>query len=299
MNNLLITGGTGLIGQELVNALLAKNSYLITVLTRSSAKAQSLFGTRINIVTELSQALIDKQNCIINLAGEPIADKRWSANQKQKICNSRWKITEKLTEFILRSPSPPQVFLSGSAIGVYGRQGVKVIDEDFIDYHQEFSREVCEKWESIALQASTVTRVCLLRTGVVLAENGGALGKMLLPFKLGLGGPIGQGEQIMSWIHIDDMVSAIMFVMDSDISGPINMTSPAPVSNKEFSQTLSRTLNRPCFMITPPWVLKLVFGEMSDLLLFGQHVLPKVLLANGFTFQYPELPGALHQLFDS
>ncbi|GHG03084.1 TIGR01777 family oxidoreductase [Thalassotalea marina] len=295
---ILITGATGLIGKALVHLLLTDQNVEITVLTRSPEKAVRVLGPNVTLVTRLHQQLIDQQHVVINLAGEPIADKRWTDGQKEKICQSRWHLTEKLVELINESPTPPQTFISGSAIGIYGRQQQLNIDEGFTAFHQEFSHHVCQRWEKIALGAkSNATRVVLLRTGIVLSKDGGALAKMMLPFKLGLGGKIASGYQYMSWIHIDDMINAINFLIQDDtIEGPVNMTAPSPVTNKFFSETFAAVLSRPCLFTTPAFVLKIALGELSELLLYGQHVMPKVLQSNGYTFKYPDLKLALINL---
>lgn len=297
---ILITGGTGLIGQALIKQLLSNKNNQISVLTRSPDHAAACLGSAVNLVTCLNQTLIDQADIVINLAGEPIAEKRWTDNQKQQICHSRWHLTRKIVELIQQSDTPPHTFLSGSAIGIYGRQGNYQIDETFAQYYPEFSNEICKKWEDIALAAqSSSTRVCLLRTGIVLSPSAGALHKMLLPFKLGLGGKFANGEQIMSWIHIDDMVNAIIYLMEQiGINGPVNMTAPNAVSNQVFSETLARRLSRPCIFSTPGFVLKLIFGEMSDLFIYGQNVVPKKLLANGFQFEYSQLNSALLDLLN-
>ncbi|MFQ3288767.1 MAG: hypothetical protein ACI93V_000987, partial [Alteromonadaceae bacterium] len=168
----------------------------------------------------------------------------------------------------------------------------------YTDFNQEFTHDICKKWEAIALEASSEkTRVAILRTGIVLATNSGALAKMLPPFKLGLGGPISQGEQIMSWIHYQDMVAAILHIEKSkELNGPINLTAPFAVSNHHFSQALSSQLKRPCFFTTPTLLLKLLFGEMADLLLYGQNVVPTKLLDSGYSFKYPTIEAALTDL---
>jgi uncharacterized protein (TIGR01777 family) len=295
--NYLITGGTGLIGKALIKSLQMKNS-TITVLTRDSKAASSILNNEITFIDELLLSDIENIDIVINLAGESIADKRWSQNQKDKICESRWEITEKLAHLISLAENPPRLFISGSAIGIYGRQDNKPIDESFDHYHKEFTHEVCARWETLALEAySNETRVALLRTGIVLDSESGALAKMLLPFKLGLGGKIGNGEQIMSWIHLQDMVSAILHIIENEtLTGAINVTSPNAVTNQIFSKALSTELNRPCIFNTPASLLKLIFGEMADLLLFGQNVIPEKLIKSGFTFKYGHLTHALRDL---
>lgn len=299
--NILITGGTGLIGRHLVLKLLSQDYRHITVLTRNVSNASKILPMQVQLVTQLSQAVIDQQDVIINLAGEPIANKRWSKSQKAMICQSRWQLTEQISQFIQQSTQPARCFISGSAIGVYGRQNKLPIDETFENIHHEFTTEVCQRWETLAMKASSnKTRVCLLRTGIVLDKKQGALAKMLPAFKLGLGGPIANGQQMMSWIHINDMVDAIIFIMhQSSISGAINVTSPNAVSNAQFSQTLGKVLSRPAVFPMPKFVVRLLFGEMSDLLVYGQNVVPKKLLSNGFSFQFSTLLGALHELLDS
>lgn len=295
--NILITGGTGLIGRSLINALNTENVQ-ITVLTRDIKKASKLLNANIKLISSLSLEDIENQDTIINLAGEPIADKRWSYNQKNKICKSRWDITEKISTFIQQAKNPPSLFISGSAIGMYGRQDNDVIDENFQQFHPEFTHRVCNTWEHFALLAkSSKTRVAILRTGIVLAKKGGALAKMLLPFKLGLGGKISHGKQVMSWIHIEDVIAAIIFIQNTPtLEGAVNITAPNPVSNQVFTSTLAKVLNRPSFITTPAFILKVIFGEMADLLLFGQHVVPNKLQKNGFKFKYPIIESALSHL---
>lgn len=295
--NILITGGSGLIGQHLIGSLIQTKNH-ITVLTRDSVKSARKLPIGVNLIESLSQKNIDNHEVVINLAGEPIAEKRWSKTQKQKICLSRWQITTQLAELIKNANTPPKVFISGSAIGIYGRQGNEKIDESYTNYHQEFTHDVCKKWEQVALEAASAqTRVALLRTGIVLDTHGGALAKMLLPFKLGIGGKIASGQQFMSWIHIEDMVTAILHIMNTQtLAGAINITSEHAVSNQEFAKTLARTLYRPSVFTTPSFILKALFGEMADLLLFGQNVIPQKLVNTGFTFKYPTLDAALNNL---
>lgn len=293
--NILITGGSGLIGRALIMALKADN---IIVLTRHPEKSAKKLPSNIKLITSLNNVDFNSLDVVVNLAGEAIVDKRWTPVQKARICQSRWQTTQDLVEKIQAATSPPQCFVSGSAIGFYGRQNGQTIDENYQNIHPEFSHEICQQWEQIAQQASSEkTRVCLLRTGIVLAKQGGALKKMLPAFKFGLGGPIANGQQYMSWIHLDDMVAIILAaIYQPELSGAINATAPMPVTNQEFSETLSTTLNRPCLFRVPAFMLRLIMGESADLLLYGQNVLPRKLLNNHFKFQYPSLQIALKQL---
>jgi uncharacterized protein len=294
--HILITGGTGLIGSGLVKQW--RQQYQLSVLSRKPAKVTTMFGNGVTAVAELSDVDFNKLDAVINLAGEPIAGKRWTEQQKQRLCNSRWDLTEQLASMIKACETPPKVLISGSAIGVYGRQQNQRITEEFSHCHVEFSHQLCQRWESLALEAaSPATRVCIIRTGIVLASQGGALQKMLLPFKLGLGGRIGDGKQYMSWIHHTDMLRLIDFLlMHPTLTGIFNATAPTPVTNTEFSQTLAKVLHRPAVLPMPAVVLQLMLGEMADLLLTGQCVIPANLSKAGFNFIYPELEPALSAL---
>ncbi|MFA0087250.1 TIGR01777 family oxidoreductase [Vibrio sp. 10N.261.51.F12] len=298
--NLLLTGGTGFIGKELLKHL---TTHTVTVITRNTEAAKlALHHTDIGNITYLDTLDgFDDLNTfdgVINLAGEPIADKRWSAAQKQRICDSRWKITERIVTLIHASTKPPSIVISGSAVGYYGDQQAHPFDESLQVHQDSFSHNVCEKWEEIALRAkSERTRVCLLRTGVVLGENGGALGKMLLPYKLGLGGPIGDGKQYLPWIHILDMVRGIVYLLDTPhAQGPYNFCSPHAVPNAVFSKALAQTLKRPHILMTPKWVLKLAMGESSCLLFDSVRAKPTKLTEIGFNFSFPHIEPALKNI---
>ena len=295
MVNILITGGTGLIGQALIKNI---NAGRVFVLTRNREKAAKILPNNIELITTLDEVNFNELDVVVNLAGEAIVDKRWTSAQKDIICQSRWQITENLVEKIQAATKPPHSFISGSAIGFYGRQASTAIDESYQVIHDEFSHRVCQQWEAIAQRAeSDKTRVCLIRTGIVLANNGGALQKILPAFKFGLGGPIASGQQFMSWIHIDDMAAVLLAaIYQESISGVVNATAPMPVNNEEFSETLSAVLSRPCLFRVPAFILKILMGESADLILYGQYVIPGKLLNNNFKFQYPSLQIALKQL---
>lgn len=293
--HVLITGATGFIGSALTAQLL-HHSRQVTALTRDPQAARATLDDGVTIIGDLSELTdLNHIDAVINLAGEPIANKRWSIRQKQRIEHSRWATTSALVRLIRRSDCPPDVFISGSAVGYYGPQRDNVVTELTPPSQPDFSQRLCARWEDIALDAqSSATRVCLLRTGIVLQPSGGALAKLLLPFKLGLGGPIGKGDHYMPWIHLQDMVAGILFLLDnSHCEGAYNLTAPTPVTNKTFARTLGKTLWRPALLPTPPLLLKILLGEMSSVLLGGQNAIPEKLQRHGFRFQYPQLQQAL------
>lgn len=295
--NILITGGTGFIGQLFITTY---RQYQYTVLTRNRAKAQSLFHEHdaVECITSLDQLTdLNAYDVVINLAGEPIADKRWSDKQKRVIEHSRWDITQKLVDLFDCSSNPPTVFLSGSAIGVYGEHGVNEISESSVAIKKDFSSNLCEQWESIAGKTKEKTRLAILRTGVVLHPGFGALQRMLPPFKLALGGRIGTGEQYFSWIHWQDMVPAIHHLMITDsASGAFNMTAPGPVTNLEFTRSLGKAISRPTIFPMPEAVLRILMGESADLLVISQKVMPHALVDSGFDFNYTDVQSALNGL---
>ncbi|EMB4322725.1 TIGR01777 family oxidoreductase [Pluralibacter gergoviae] len=290
---ILITGGTGLIGRYLVSRLLTLG-HAVVVVTRSPDSARQRLDKRVELWPGLEQrSHLNDIDAVINLAGEPIADKRWTDAQKARLCDSRWQITQRLVALIKASDTPPAVLLSGSAAGYYGDLGEVVVTEEEPP-HNEFTHKLCARWEQIACEAqSDATRVCLLRTGVVLAPDGGILAKMTPPFRLGLGGPIGSGRQYLAWIHIDDMANAILWLLDNDLCGPFNMVSPYPVRNAQFAHALGRALHRPAIVRAPAVAVRLLMGESSVLVLGGQRALPKRLEAAGFAFRWYDLDDAL------
>ncbi|WP_421242795.1 TIGR01777 family oxidoreductase [Aeromonas enteropelogenes] len=297
---ILITGGTGFIGRRLVAHL--KVNHEVVVLSRQGSRAYTLLGHDIKVLDSLDR--LDDLNdvdAVINLAGEPIAAGRWSEQRKQLLCDSRWLLTEQLVDLIKLSTTPPKVLINASAIGWYGRQDDAPLDEQCQTPHDEFTHQLCQQWETLAQEArSHLTRVCIVRIGLVLGTDGGALPKMLPPYRFGLGGPMGAGNQVMSWIHVQDLVRAILFLLEhGECDGIFNGTAPHPVSNREFSQALAHTLHRPHLFFVPAALLRLMMGEASDLLLTGQHVLPARLQQAGFHFTYPELPQALTNLLRS
>ncbi|CAG9296394.1 TIGR01777 family oxidoreductase [Celerinatantimonas diazotrophica] len=295
---ILITGGSGFIGSHLIPHLLAHGHH-VQVLTRHPLRAYQKLGHQITTHQQLNDfSDFNGFDAIINLAGEPIANGRWSNKKKQRICQSRWEITEHLCDLIMASEYPPEVFLSGSAIGYYGDHGSQFIYEDTDSKADDFAYKVCSQWENIALRVSERTRVCLLRTGLVLGNNGGLIKQLIKPFKLGLGGPIGSGQHYQSWIHMHDMVHALEYLLThKTCQGPFNLTAPMPVTNAILSQSLAKHLHRPAFCKVPEVVIKLALGELSEMVLASQRVLPQRLQQAGFTFMFKEIDGALSELF--
>lgn len=295
----LIGGGTGFIGRHLIPRLLDYDHEPV-VLTRSEAKARDLFGASVRVITNLDQINSDEQiDAIINLAGEGIADKRWSEARKQALVDSRISMTADLVSLIMRLERNPEVMISGSAIGYYGCRTDDLQLPERGEVVDDFTHQLCQRWESEALKAQTMgVRVCLIRTGVVLG-HGGALAKMLPAFKLGLGGPVARGDQWMSWIHMDDEVEIIcMMLTHNSFHGAYNLTAPEAVTNATFSQTLASVLSRPCWFRVPAVILDLMLGEGSDLLVKGQNVYPERLLKAGYKFAYPDLDTALAQVLE-
>jgi uncharacterized protein (TIGR01777 family) len=294
---IIVTGGTGFIGSSLVAALVTAG-HEVVVLTRASAKLQG--GARAVVWDGNTSGPwkneIDGADAVINLAGEPIAAKRWSAAQKERIKESRLDATRAIVTAIRDASRKPSVLLSGSAVGYYG----DLENGDVTETRKpagDFLGTVCIAWENEAAKAQALgVRVVTLRTGIVLEKDGGALKKMLLPFKLFAGGPIGSGKQWMPWIHREDMIALILFALKNPVQGPLNATAPSPVTMKEFAVTLGKTLHRPSFAPVPGFVLKIALGEMSILVLGGQKAVPSALLAAGFTFKYNRLDEALRAI---
>ncbi|WP_339650242.1 TIGR01777 family oxidoreductase [Halopseudomonas pelagia] len=289
----LITGGTGLIGSVLCGRLLA-DGHQVTVWSRSPDTVKARCGEAVTAIGALEELDGTPVQTVINLAGEPIADKPWTAKRKAALWASRVTLTEQLVAWMGQQVVKPQVLISGSAVGWYGDGGEKRITEES-SARAEYTHTLCDAWESAAKRAAAHgIRVCQLRTGLVVAPGGGFLQRLLLPFKLGLGGPIGSGQQYMPWVHLDDMLGIILFLLYQDqCKGPFNATAPHPVTNREFAKTLGKMLKRPAFMPLPGFILKATLGEMAGLLLTGQNAVPDKLLKAGYVFQFEYLDAAL------
>lgn len=295
--DILLTGGTGLIGRALCRTLLAEG-HRLTVLSRRPETVAARCGPGVQAIGSLDEWRPDRHfDAVINLAGEPIADHAWTTRYKQALLDSRVALTERLVARIAAAERKPAVLLSGSAVGYYGNGGERELDES-APAGKDFAAQLCETWEAAARAAEPHgVRACLLRTGLVLSREGGLLGKLLPPFRLGLGTRLGEGRQFMSWIHIDDHVQAVLRLLrDDTLRGPFNLTAPGPVTNAEFTRVLAGVLHRPAFLVAPGFMLRPVLGERAALLLEGQRVLPQRLRNAGMTFIHPGLASALGDL---
>lgn len=293
----LITGGTGLIGRHFCQQWLARGN-TVTVLSRQPDKVRELCGETANGVAELHQ-VEEPVDVVINLAGEPI-NHRWTEKRREEIRNSRIDTTEVLVRWCLSLAQRPRFVLSGSAVGYYGDRGGDLLKESNPP-GGGFAAELCRDWEAatMPLQQAGIC-VGIMRTGIVLSTRGGALTQMLPPFRLGAGGPMGSGEQWMSWIHEDDIVGLMLHAIDRHVCLPFNACAPEAVTNNSFARLLAKQLHRPCLVRTPGWALKLMFGEMAEeLLLASQRMEPRTALDTGYTFRFPTLEAALADLLDN
>src|SRR5438093_5668568 len=297
---IVIAGGTGFLGRALASALV-RDGHDVAVLTRAAPQPPG--PPRIVRWTPTGESgqwatELDGAGAVVNLAGESIAGRRWTAAHKQRILDSRVQATRSLAAAIRDARTPPSVFVSGSAVGYYGPRGDEVVTED-TGAGSDFLAQVCVQWEAEALRAADRTRVACIRTGLVLDRDGGALPAMLPPFKFGAGGRVGSGRQYWPWIHRDDWVGVVRWTIDTAAAaGPINATAPAPVTNQEFVRALGRAMRRPAFMPAPAFALRVLLGEMADaLLLTGQRAIPAKAERLGFTFRYKTVEDAFAALF--
>jgi uncharacterized protein (TIGR01777 family) len=305
----VIAGGTGFLGQPLASAFAAAG-HEVVILSRSNSKAspgshasqdarqpRSVAWTPSGDVGPWARE-IDGAGAVVNLAGASIAAKRWSAVQKQRILESRLNATRSVVAAVHAASSPPPVVVGGSAVGYYGSLGDEIVTEE-TPAGSDFLAQVCVRWEAEGWRASSDrTRVVCIRTGLVLERDGGALPPMLPPFRLGAGGPIGSGRQYWPWIHRADWVALVRWAVETAaVSGPVNATGPAPVTNAEFAHALGRAMHRPAFMPAPAFALRLLLGEMADaLLLSGQRAVPAKAERLGFSFHYRTASEALNAL---
>jgi uncharacterized protein (TIGR01777 family) len=298
-----VTGATGMIGRTLVGALLARGDDVVA-LSRDPGRAREALGDRVDAhawpdptgAPPPPEAFAGA-HAVVHLLGEPVAQ-RWTEQSKQAIRESRVASTRLLAQTLAGLPADerPGTLVSQSATGYYGQRSDETLDES-APPGSDFLAGVVSGWEREALRIAGDLRVTVTRTGVVLAPDGGALAKMLPFFKLGIGGPVADGRQYVPWIHLDDVIGAMLFCLDTpDASGPVNLTAPNPVTNAELSRVLGRVLKRPAFLPVPAVALKLLYGDMAQIVTTGQRVLPARLLELGYQFRYPELEAALRDV---
>ena len=298
----VITGGSGLIGSAVAREL-GGAGHEVVVLSRDPSKVTLPPNTRAvqwdGKTGEGWAPLLDADTAILHLAGESIAAGRWTTEKKRRIRASRVESGAAVMAAIRKAKEKPRVLLQGSAVGYYGPCGDEVVTESHPPGH-DFLADVCVGWEASTAEAESLgVRRAVLRTGIVLSGKGGALPKMTIPFRLGAGGPLGGGRQWFPWIHLADEVGAIRFLLErEDARGPFNLTAPEPLTNRDFSRVLGRALHRPSLAPAPGFALRLVLGEMADMLLHGQRAVPQRLLELGYVFRYPEALAALRDLLD-
>lgn len=287
---IFLTGGTGFIGRALCDELVRLGHQLTVLSRRPHVDTQA-----VRFVQNLTKFVdFDQFDAVINLAGEPIFDHRWSDEQKAKLRNSRVDLTRQLVVRMLAGQNPPRIFLSGSATGFYGSLPFANFYDEQTACSAQFSGQLCAEWEEAALGAISHSRVCLLRTGMVFERSGGALTRMLPLYRLGLGGKLGSGRQYWSWISLRDQLRAILFLFEHPTAqGAFNLVSPYPIPQAEFNLQLSTVLRRPAYWSAPAWVLAWLLGERSQLLLDNQPLVPARLLELGFEFLQPHLSDCL------
>jgi uncharacterized protein len=296
--HVVVAGGTGFLGGTLVAALRG-DGHRVRVLTRRPRQADEVAWNPAAPESPTWRQALDDADAVVNLAGASIAGGRWSETRKRAIRESRIHATTALVRAMSGARRHPAIFISASAVGVYGNRGDEVLTEDSA-IGNDFLAEVCRDWERTAMEAATSSRVVRVRMGVVLGRGGGALPPMAIPFHFFVGGPVGSGAQYLSWIHIDDWVAMVRWALATDaVSGAINLTAPAPVTNAEFARALGRALRRPSFMRTPSFAMRLVLGsEMAEaLILGGQRVIPKRAETMGYSFTYSTIDSALRAIY--
>lgn len=291
----LIAGASGLVGSALVPLLQAKGAEVARLVRSAAGPGEIEWHPDRG---SIDAAALEGFDAIVNLAGDGIANGRWTEEKKRRILDSRVNGTRLLSETMARLSRKPATFINASAIGFYGDRGDELVDEES-GPGEGFLAKVCRQWESAVAPAERAgIRVVKLRFGVILTKDGGIMGSMLRPFKLGLGGKVGSGKQVISWVAMEDVVAAIDFILRNEsLRGPINVVAPLPVTNEEFTKTLGRVLSRPTFMAMPAFAARLAFGEMADeMMLSSTRVAGKVLKDAGFRFQYPELENAVRAM---
>jgi hypothetical protein len=292
---ILVTGGTGFIGQALCPRLAAAGHEVVVLTRQSNPRLPKGVASSANRLDDVDAGSVD---AVLNLAGEPIGDARWTDARRRLLLESRVGTTSRLVQWMRAAQRPPRVLVSGSAVGYYGEQGDRLVTED-TKPTPGFTHDLCEAWEREADKASELgVRVCRVRIGVVLDRDGGALAKMLPAFRMGAGGRLGSGRHYFPWIHREDMAAICQWLLDNPrAKGAYNCSAPNPVTNAEFTKALGRAIGRPTVLPMPEAALKLLFGDLSELLLVSDRMVPRRLLDEGFEFLYPDLERALASIF--
>lgn len=296
---IVIAGGNGFVGNALTDELV-KNHQEVFILTRHASSAPQKKGVKyVQWLNNGDQPEKQLKNIdvFINLAGESLNSGRWTADRKKRLLASRLASTKEMVRIITSADKKPQLFLNASAIGYYGTSRTETFTERNIKYPSDFLSNVTNEWEKAAKELENI-RTIYMRFGVIIGKDGGALQRMVLPYKLYVGGTIGSGEQILSWIHMKDCIQAILFCINNEsIEGAVNFTAPEPLNMKEFGKTIGKVMKKPHWLPVPSFALKILLGEMSILVLEGQRVLPKKLCDHGFKFTFPTLETALRDIF--
>ncbi len=304
---LLIAGGTGFIGREILKKISERDIEAIVLVRKEELISENLYNLKgitfepyeYGMTSEIPEELIANSDGIINMAGEPIFSLRWNREKKKRILASRVAITRQIVNGLEKiKDGKNRVLINASAVGYYGDKGTEKVRES--DHPgDDFLAKVCRKWEEEALRGGNFnTRVVLMRTGIVLGKNGGALKKMVLPYIFGLGGPLGGGDQYVSWIHLEDIAEAYLFALENkDLRGGVNATAPNPITMKEFSRVLGNVLNKPYIFKTPTFALELLMGEVAKTVTTGQRAIPFKLMEKGFKFNYPFVYKALEEIY--
>jgi len=297
---IVLTGGTGLIGRHLAAALVDRGDEVICI-SRKAERARLKLPSGVAVLEAdptaagAWQDTVADSDAVVNLAGEPLASGRWTRGRKRRFRRSRLEVTRRVVEALHRSERV-KVMISASAVGIYG-DGDREPQYEDRQASGDYLGRLAHQWESCALEGADATRIVLARFGVILAADGGALPRMALPFRFGLGGPLGTGKQYLPWIHIDDVLRVLFYMIEQeDLSGPVNVVAPDPPTQREFAEALGRALGRSARIPTPAWLLRLVLGEMSDLVLSSNRTVPRALRARSFNFEHRDMEAALRGL---
>ncbi|GHH98990.1 TIGR01777 family oxidoreductase [Neobacillus kokaensis] len=298
---IVIAGGSGFIGQKLTQFLINKGHEIVILTRKDKHPSEKITFIKWLVEGASPEQEIKSADVFINLAGVSINDGRWTQKHQKQIYESRMKATDELIRMIKALSEKPSVLINASAIGIYPASVKKIYTEKSLEKANDFLGKTVSDWENKAEQVKSLSiRTAMMRFGVVLGNEGGALPLMVLPYKLFAGGTVGSGEQWVSWVHVTDVVRSIAFAIENDkINGPVNVTAPSPSRMKDFGKTIGSVLHRPHWLPVPAFAMKLALGQKSALVLEGQHVIPKVLLDQGFEFKFPSLHKALEDLLTS